>query len=125
MNTNIAKLPSLELDRSTALTETALAAVFAERYKSEVVYCPAWRKWLTWTGQRWQPDDSGQVIERAKQLALALEHYVRENFRRDEEEGDGGKVRNRKLGEARAFQSERKLNALVKLARSSPALIVV
>ena len=124
MSTEVIHQRVLELDRTAALTEIALADGFAKRCQAEVLFCPPWKTWLIWTGQRWQRDESGQVMERAKEMARALERFVRDNFRRDEEDADGGKVRNRKLAEARAFQSERKLTALLKLARSSPALLI-
>ena len=124
MSTEIIHQHVLELDRTAALTEIALADVFARRYQAEVLFCPAWRTWLVWTGKRWQRDESGHMMERAKEMARALEQFVRDNFRSGEEDADGGKVRNRKLAEARAFQSERKLTALLKLARSTATLLI-
>ena len=62
-------------------------------------------------------------MELAKQLALALEAWVRSTFHQEEDGGDG-KARSRKLAEARAFQGERRLTSLLKLARSNPAIVV-
>lgn len=82
MSTQVIHRHVLELDRTAALTEIALADVFAKRYQAEVLFCPPWKTWLNWTGQRWQRDESGQVMERAKEMARALERFVRDNFRR-------------------------------------------
>ena len=39
-------------------TDDALALSFTRRYAKDWRYCAQWGKWLVWTGNRWQPDDT-------------------------------------------------------------------
>ncbi|HRF74609.1 MAG TPA: phage/plasmid primase, P4 family [Accumulibacter sp.] len=39
-------------------TDDALALSFTRRYAQDWRYCAQWGKWLVWTGNRWQPDDT-------------------------------------------------------------------
>jgi putative DNA primase/helicase len=54
------------------LSDVGNARRFAAAYGEDLRYVPAWGKWLVWTGQRWQEDETGTVIERAKDLVRAL-----------------------------------------------------
>lgn len=49
-------LPTQEA--SVWATDDALALAFSGRYGGDWRYCAAWGKWLLWTGQRWQPDET-------------------------------------------------------------------
>lgn len=49
-------LPTQEA--SVWATDDALALTFTSRYGEEWRYCAAWGKWLVWTGQRWQADET-------------------------------------------------------------------
>lgn len=49
----------LPAEQSTVwATDDALALTFTERYAQDWRYCAAWGKWLLWTGQRWQADET-------------------------------------------------------------------
>ena len=39
-------------------TDDALALSFTRRYAEDWRYCAPWGKWLVWTGNRWQADDT-------------------------------------------------------------------
>jgi putative DNA primase/helicase len=39
-------------------TDDALALAFTGRYADDWRYCAQWGKWLVWTGNRWQADDT-------------------------------------------------------------------
>jgi len=39
-------------------TDDALALSFTRRYAQDWRYCAQWGKWLAWTGNRWQPDET-------------------------------------------------------------------
>ena len=39
-------------------TDDALALSFTRRYADDWRYCAPWGKWMVWTGNRWQPDDT-------------------------------------------------------------------
>lgn len=45
-------------EASVWATDDALALAFSGRYGEDWRYCAAWGKWLLWTGQRWQPDET-------------------------------------------------------------------
>jgi putative DNA primase/helicase len=49
-------LPTQEA--SVWATDDALALSFTGRYGEDWRYCAAWGKWLLWTGQRWQADET-------------------------------------------------------------------
>lgn len=49
-------LPAQEA--SVWATDDALALAFTSRYGDDWRYCAAWGKWLVWTGQRWQADET-------------------------------------------------------------------
>lgn len=49
-------LPTQEA--SVWATDDALALAFTSRYGEDWRYCAAWGKWLVWTGQRWQADET-------------------------------------------------------------------
>src|SRR5690606_34059282 len=55
-----------DLAEESGKTEVANAARFIDRYHSELLYVPEWKRWLSWDGQRWNADGIG-----AKQRAIA------------------------------------------------------
>jgi putative DNA primase/helicase len=53
---------SLPVQEATVwATDDALALAFSARYAQDWRYCAAWGKWLTWTGRRWQSDETLMV----------------------------------------------------------------
>ena len=54
------------------LTELGNARRLVDSHGEGIRYCPTWGKWLVWDGQRWTPDDTGEVERRAKQVALSI-----------------------------------------------------
>ena len=44
-----------------ACTDMGNAERMADRFGSILRYCRPWKKWITWTGQRWEQDDTGRV----------------------------------------------------------------
>jgi putative DNA primase/helicase len=47
-------------------TDVGNAARFIHDHGEDVRHCHPWKTWLTWDGKRWQEDDSGDVVRRAK-----------------------------------------------------------
>lgn len=45
-------------EASVWATDDALALSFTDRYGVDWRYCAPWGKWLVWTGQRWQADET-------------------------------------------------------------------
>jgi len=49
-------------------TDDALALAFTGRYADDWRYCAQWGKWLVWTGNRWQADDTLLVAHLIRQV---------------------------------------------------------
>ena len=49
-------------------TDDALALAFTGRYADDWRYCAQWGKWLVWTGNRWQSDDTLLVSHLIRQV---------------------------------------------------------
>ena len=54
------------------LTDLANAARLVAKHGSDLRFCGLWGKWLVWDGNRWRPDDSLEVMRRAKATALRI-----------------------------------------------------
>ncbi|TWT76203.1 hypothetical protein CA13_66940 [Planctomycetes bacterium CA13] len=59
-------------------TDAANADRFIDRFATELLYIPPWRKWLTWDGARWHDDDGIGVMQRAKRYGRNLWHKLAE-----------------------------------------------
>lgn len=59
-----------ETDRRQApeFTEESLALKFAGRHADDLRYVAAWGKWLRWTGQQWQLDNTLHVFSMAREI---------------------------------------------------------
>jgi putative DNA primase/helicase len=97
-------------------TDMGNAQRLVARHGKDLRYCQAWKKWLVWDGKRWQKDDSGEVMRRAKDTMLEFvtaanvipETSLRENA----------------VKRALAGQSVNKLNAMIQVAQSEPGIPV-
>ena len=78
-------------------------------------YVHAWGSWLAWDGRRWKRDTKGEVVEAAKDVARALWAEV---------PGAGEDVRKALVRWAGQSESANRIEAMVKLARSSPGVAV-
>lgn len=47
------------------------AELLIQWHKKDIRFCPG-RGWLVWDGKRWQQDESGQIMEKAKETAKRL-----------------------------------------------------
>ena len=91
-------------------TDLGNAERFVAQHGEKVRYCYPWRKWLAWTGARWERDDAGRVHRLAKQT-------VRSIYREASEEEDEGR-RKALASHARASESETRIRAMIELAKS-------
>lgn len=57
---------------NTPLSDVYNAEQFAIQHGDDFRYCPSWKTWLTWTGSHWQPDESGEVMRRARTTVKAF-----------------------------------------------------
>ena len=60
------------------LTDVGNAERFVGQHGGKLRYCPEWKRWLVWTGVRWETDTSKQVVEWAKQTALSIYDEAKE-----------------------------------------------
>src|SRR5215204_4010298 len=92
------------------LTDLGNAERFVRDHGEDVRYCYPWRKWLVWTGTRWERDDTGKVHKLAKET-------VRSIYREASEEEDEDR-RKALAKHARGSESETRIRAMVELAKS-------
>ena len=98
------------------LTDAGNADRFARQYGDAVRYVPELKAWLVWNGTYWALDSVGAVVEMAKQAAFDI--Y---------QEGDhvtDNDVRDKIVRHSKLSQQVQRLEAMLKLARSIPALVV-
>jgi len=62
-----ADLPA-QTEHAVWATDDALALAFTGRYADDWRYCAQWGKWLVWTGNRWQADDTLLVSHLIRQV---------------------------------------------------------
>jgi putative DNA primase/helicase len=56
------------LDAAPEFTEDALALSFASRHAGELRYVAAWGRWLMWTGERWEFENTLAAFDMARKL---------------------------------------------------------
>lgn len=64
--------PGFEPPRPERYTDVGNSKRLVAASGEDLRYVPAWDKWLIWTGVRWQRDERGEVVERAKAVAANL-----------------------------------------------------
>jgi putative DNA primase/helicase len=92
------------------LTDLGNAERFVAHHGTDVRYCYQWRKWLVWTGARWERDEAGRVHRLAKETVRSIYREAS-----DEEDEDRRKALAK---HARASESETRIRAMVELAKS-------
>src|SRR5205814_1175832 len=58
------------------LDDIGNARRFVFRHGTDVRYVAAWKTWLTWDGNRWAGDETGEIERRAKDTVLAIDDAV-------------------------------------------------
>ena len=56
----------------TRRTDLGNAERFVRRHGEDVRFCYQWRRWLVWTGIRWERDESGTVTRLAKETVRSI-----------------------------------------------------
>lgn len=101
--------------RAFPLTDTGNAERLIAMHGTDLRYASGIH-WLAWDGRRWAPDDTGELMRRAKLTARAIYHDAA-NCGDDDE-------RKRIAAWARASESEPRLRAMVSLAASERPVVV-
>ena len=91
------------------LTDLGNAERFIAHHGEDVRYCYPWRKWLIWTGAKWERDEAGRVYRLAKETVRGIYREAS-----DEEDEDRRKALAK---HARASESETRIRAMVELAK--------
>jgi putative DNA primase/helicase len=108
---------SLEILKTYHCTDLGNAERFADHHREGVRYCHPQKKWLSWTGKRWQPDAEGLVNQLAKQTTRFI--YSEAARAKD------GETR-KALGKwAAASESAYRQKAMVELAKSEQGVPVL
>ena len=91
-------------------TDMGNAIRFAADHGDCLRYVHAWKKWIVWTGQRWQIDETGEVVRKAKETARNI-------FKEAANQRDDDKSK-RLAAWAMKSQSVARIDAMLKLAKS-------
>jgi len=94
------------------LTDAGNAQRLVRLHGKDLRYCHEWGKWLTWDGQRWAIDRTGEAMRRAKDT-------VRRIYAEATGENDS-RQRQAIAGHAKHSESESRLRAMTALAQSEP-----
>ena len=96
------------------LTDSGNAQRLARLHGKDLRYCHEWGKWLTWDGQRWAIDNTGEVMRRAKDTVRRI--YAEAAGQNDSHQ------RQAIAGHAKQSESESRLRAMTTLAQSEPGI---
>lgn len=58
--------------RGYNLTDLGNSERFIAHHGENVRYCYPWRRWLVWTGARWERDDAGRIHKLTKETVRAI-----------------------------------------------------
>lgn len=101
---------------SPGLTDLGNAKRLVQRFGEDVKYVPSWSKWLSYTGKRWELDETGRIMRLA-------EEAVADIFGEAAAENDA--ERSRKFYKhAVKSESAGSLHAMVGLAANEPGMTV-
>lgn len=104
-----------QINQSAPLTDAGNAERFVAMHGADIRYVALRKLWLVWDGIRWQTDDRQTIVERAKQTARTMLR---------EAEAAPKEIRGPLISWSRASESEARLKAMVKLASSTPSVVV-
>jgi putative DNA primase/helicase len=101
---------------STARTDYGNAERLVRRHGADLRYCAGLGGWLAWDGSRWQRDETGEVVRRAKETVRSI---AAEAATTDHEE-----TRRSLLAHALGSEKASRLSAMVQLAQSEAGVPV-
>ena len=98
-------------------TDLGNAMRFVEQHREEIRYLAPGRKWLLWDGRRWAPDERNAVMALARQTAKSIWA---------EAAAADDPIERKAIGKwAAGTESAARLDAMVRLASSDPAVVVI
>ena len=109
-------IKELRLIETHEMTDVGNAERFAREHHGHVLHCGKFGRWFIWDEKRWAQDDTGRVVELAKDTVRGIH---REAFESSDE------ARRKALAShANRSQSASRIQGLVTLAKSIPTLAV-
>jgi putative DNA primase/helicase len=99
------------------LTDLGNAKRLVTYHGQDLHYCYLWRKWLVWDETRWQGDETGEVMRRAKDTVAQI--Y------REALQTENANLQKALLHHAAGSEAEPRLNALIALAASEPGIPIL
>ena len=105
-----------ELDTDYHLSDLGNAQRLRDLHRTDIRYCHPWGRWLFYDGRQWQIDENGMIVRLAKET-------VREIYA----EAAAAEEDQRKALAKWALQSEneRRIKAMIELAKSEPGIPVM
>jgi putative DNA primase/helicase len=97
-------------------TDVGNAHRLVAAHGQELRYVGPWGSWLIWDGRRWRRDEKGEVVERAKNVAAELWDDALRHTDATE--------RARAVKWALTSEGAARVEAMVKLARTDPAIAI-
>jgi P4 family phage/plasmid primase-like protien len=94
-------------------TDQGNALRLVARHGKDLRYVNKWGKWLVWDGKRWRPDDTGEVVRRAKETVRAMFH---------EADDGGGRIDKELAKHAMKSEARGSIEAMITLAKSEPGI---
>ena len=104
-------------ERGENFTDTSNAERFARKFAGEVRYCAPQRTWYVWGSKRWEPDQTGEILQRTKAIARDLYECAARIENADE--------RRKCVDWARKSESADRRKAALFLAQSEPGIPVL
>lgn len=131
-----------ETEPAFHLTDTGNAERLAREHGADLRFCHPWKLWLVWDGQRWAPDETGAVRQRAKhsvaRLYLEAEQIIAKQRQaaqfiispdspKDGPVADADEVKKAEalLGWAKKSEARERRDAAISLAQSEPGIPVL
>ena len=102
------------MQTKNSYTDIGNSERFIKQHNNDVRFCPQDQKWLIWVGDRWMQDDSGQVFQKAKETAMAIEKEI-DNIEDQE-------LQKEIIAHCKRSQAWSRINAMVKLAKTDPEI---
>jgi putative DNA primase/helicase len=105
-----------ERDPERRSTDVGNAERLVDEHGDRFRYVSAWGSWLHWDGRRWARDGAGQIVEAAKAAARNMVHEAAELSDPNQ--------RKQVMSWALKSESAQRIDAMIRLARSSPGIPV-
>lgn len=99
-----------------SLTDLGNSRRLVNMHGSDIRYCPAWGQWLIWDGTRWKPDQTAEIMRRAKEALIGIQ--------KEAASATDKKERDELQRWAKQSQSEGKIRSAISLSESEADVVV-